>query len=387
MAMARGVGSAFGIATGGESAYDTADTITHVLPATGAATSAMNGDGFDYAGVADGYEESTNVYQTRYITPVTFSGPAMDTTLPILAAFALGSDTKSQPTGATTQTQHKITPVGVSTELPSTTLSVNMVTSASTTAGESVLHSGAVVDTFSFGGAVNSGAGELTCSATFQTSGTYTAGVDISAKTAATKLFVFNEVYCGMTKNANEIPYNYTIVVPEDTAVSGGTVPSYGEFATNATAVGPYLQAFQWTVNNNLDVVGGHNTGSTLSANNMYRNQRVQDLSLTFRWSGESASAGKGSADAGIIRDLRLNVFNTYSIALYGISRDVIADETTDYRYAWTLINQSARLMSVTTNPAPGIHTITANFRILNPADTGNSTDFYVWNNNDVDYV
>jgi len=379
--MARGVGSAFGIATGGESAYDTADTITHVLPATGAATSAMNGDGFDYAGVADGYEESTNVYQTRYITPVTFNGPAMDTTLPILAAFALGSDTKSIP-DTSGFFQHLITPIGVSSELGSTTLSVNMVTSASTTTGESVKHTGCVVDTFSFGGAVNSGAGELTCSATFQSSGTYADGVDISSATSSSKLFVFNEVYCGMQKTANEIPYNYSVQVPTD-ATPG---PTYGEFTADYTAVGPYLQAFQWTVNNNLDVVGGHNTGSTLAANNMYRNQRVQDLSLTFRWSGEAATAG-GAGSTTLIRDLRTNVFNTYSIALYGRARDTLQGATTLYRSGWTLIHQSARLMSVTTNPAPGIHTITANFRILNPADTGNSTNLYVWNSDNVDYL
>jgi len=381
--MARGVGSAFGISATTESTYDTAETITHVLPATGAATSAMNGDGFDYAGVADGYEESTNVYQTRYITPITFNGPAMDTTLPILATYALGADSNTL-LGSATTAQHVITPSAVASETPPFTLSINQVNRSTTTLGASIKHTGCVIDTFSFGGAVNSGAGELTCSATIHTSGTTAAGTDLTTMTEASKLFVFNEVYCGMTKNANEIPYNFTVKTPTDSSPA----PDFSEFGTNATDVSQYLQQFQWTVNNNLAVPEGHNTGSTLSASTLYRQQRVQDLVMRFRWSNESAPAGKGSTDANIIRDLRQNVFNTYSIALYGVSRDVIdAAETTDYRYAWTAIYQSARLISVATNPAPGIQEITATFRILDPADTGKSTTFHVWNGNNVQYA
>lgn len=383
MAMARGVGSAFGIATGGESAYDSADTITHVLPATGAAVSAQGGEGFDFAGVADGYEESTNVYQTRYITPVTFTGPAMDTTLPILAAFALGSDTQAS-LGSVSSASHKIQPIAVSAELASTTLSVNSINRATVTLGSSIKHTGCVVDSFSFGGDVGSNGGALSCSATFQASGTTAAGTDLTTMTEATKLFVFNEVYCAMHGAANTIASGYTIKTPTDT----GSAPDFSEFTTSYTNVSPYLQGFQWTVNNNLAVVEGHNTGSTLAASTMYRQQRVQDLSLTFRWSGESAAVG-GSGSATLIRDLRQNIFTTYSIALYGVSRDVIdSTETTDYRYAWTLIQPSARLISVTVNPTPGIQTITCGFRILEPASgTLKSTDFYVWNKDRVDYV
>ena len=118
MAMARGAASAFGIATGGEAPYDTADAITHLMYPVGASQSAQNGDGYDWAQLATGFEEGLDYTALRYMTQVPFAGPAMDTTLPILASFALGGDTMSN-LGSVSSAQHKIQPSAISSETPS----------------------------------------------------------------------------------------------------------------------------------------------------------------------------------------------------------------------------------------------------------------------------
>jgi hypothetical protein len=382
MAMARGAASAWGIATGGESSYDAGDAITHLLYPVGAAQSAQNGDGYDFAQLATGFEESISFPPLRYLTQVTFTGPAMDTTLPILAAFALGTDTQTS-LGSVTSAQHKIQPAGIAVELPSTTVQVASVNASSVTTNESIVHRGCVADTFTFSGDV--GSGVCSVSTLFRASGTVSdTPADISSATRPTQIFSFNEVYCAMHKAANTIASGYTIKLPTDSAPA----PDFSEFTTHYTNISPYIQGFSWTVNNALDVVGGHNTGSTLVAKTMYRQQRNQEISLTLRWSGEAAAVG-GGGSAQLIRDLRANVFEVYSLALYGVTRTVIdAAEATDYRYAWTLIQPSVQLIEVTPIVNIGIQTITARFKVLEPnSGTLKSSDFYVWNKNRVDYA
>jgi hypothetical protein len=381
MAIARGRSSAWGIATGGESSYDTLDTITHLLYPFGSAGSAQSAEGFDMGQLATGKEESLETVITRYTTSIPFNGIADDKSLPILAAMALGTNTKSTPAGATTARQHIVLPVGIGTELPSTSIQCSLSNATSTTANDAMAHRGCVCDSFSFGGDVNSNNGVYSVTANFRASGTTEAGIDISSKTRPSKIFSFNETYHAVSSVLiSALP---VIKLPTDASAA----PTYIEVGANYANLSPFLQGWRWTVNNDIDVNGGHNTASTLVANNLYRNQRTQTLTSTYRWSTSNAVGGTGVATE--LMAFRGNVGNTYSTMFTGVTRTVIdATDATDYRYAYTVFFPKCTLTNVSFQPTPGIMQMTCDWAINEPNVTNlYSSHLYVWNGDDVDYI
>jgi hypothetical protein len=382
MAIGRGRSSAWGIATGGEASYDAGDTITHLLYPFGSAGSAQSAEGFDMGQLATGYEESLETVITRYTTGVPFNGIADDKSLPILAGFALGGgDTKSTPAGATTARQHILLPTAIAVELPSTAIQCSLSASSSTTANDAMVHRGCVCDTFSFGGDVNSNNGVYTIQANFRASGTTATGADLSAKTRPSKIFSFNETYHAVSSTLiSALPI---VKLPTDASPT----PTYIEIGADGSNFSPFLQGWRWTVNNDLDVNGGHNTASTLVANNMYRNQRTQSLTSTYRWATANAAVGTGSTTE--ILNLRANVGNTFSVMFSGVTRTVIsAADATDYRYAFTVFFPKVTLTNVSFQPSPGIMQMTCDWSVNEPNVTNlYSAHLYVWNGEDVDYL
>lgn len=353
-----------GAATDTVGGYDTDSTPTHTLFCD-VAESTRQSDFFDKVALADGQEERSGLVEMRRVTGVTVSMPASDTGLPILVAKALGTESVASPSGGTTSKQHNISPASITTELRNFAVQVNQVSTSSTTAVESIKHTGCVCSSFTLSGTKSDPA--IRCSATFQSSGTEGTLADLST---------------GMTVPAY-LPYNFnhmynflslTTISSAPTATTDipvfGTPPD-GSNLTTAVNVGNWLESFSWTVNNNLDVDGGHNTGGDTNASTMFRQARSQSVTMTWKWNTTDS----------IIENMRSSTIGTeYAMGLYCYSNTRIVDEVTDYAYGWKLLFPKLVLRSTTMGGGLGIRTITATFDVAQPSLTVGSAYFYAWN-------
>ena len=283
MALFRESAGLVGIATGGESTYGTPDTITHVLYCDSAAY-AMEPQLFDYGSVATGYEESIGNVITRMMTRINLTGPLCDKSAPILLSLALGGDTKS--TVDTSATQHLITPVGATTELPSTTIQINTGSPSDTTHGAKF--AGCVLDSLTISAQNN---GTWTYNASFVTEGIDSGSLaDLSAMTAPTVLpFLWGKTF---------VKWRHTLETgaPSFDAPNSSADPTGGW--TTPVNISAGVTSYSYTINNGARLFS--TTASDGSTTKAVRTKRSQTLTLGLMFDSTTlATAGIQLVDFG----------------------------------------------------------------------------------------
>lgn len=362
MSQYRDGAGAVAIATGGESAYGTADTLTHLLHVNrDVAGAALAAEQFDKGTLATGQEESIGSVITKWITRPQTAGPACDISLPIHLAFALGSDSRSAVDTASASL-HTITPASSVTELKSTTMQAKNTTisDTSTNEGRSYTFAGCVLDNFTLSG--DSESGIWTYTGDWVSKG-YDEGTssDVSALTAPSRL---------------PLLFGGTQFV---TATSQTTAPTFDNPTSGAAATGgwgstvdwgQYVRSCSYSIANGVTARYGYNTDGT--AHKALRGVRSQTLTVRLEYEGDTATIrqllGFGSTAAG-------SEF-AKSLIVYNIQNELVGST---FFYAFGLYFPKASLISVT-SPAGSPREFDCTFAIRNNNAGENSVYAYVVN-------
>lgn len=253
-------------------------TLSHLMHAV-APVSSRN---FRFKNVEDearGLEEMSDQVDIRDETSLAFpSMPLNDVSFGAHMAYGVGSKSKTTPSGATNARQHGNSSLDITTELSSTVLQVNM--KDRTTTGSAYMNSkylGCVLNNFTVNGGVSSG--EWQISPTWQTAGFDPQNADAVAGLISPVYspYKFKNTFCFVGPSFTP----GSLLLP-----SSGVAPTGVELGAGASAqvnLSTRLLGVNWTLNNNLDLEGGH-AGTLYGATELIRGQRQQTISLDFKW-------------------------------------------------------------------------------------------------------
>jgi len=323
-----------------QTAIGTAATLSHLMPCE-APNSSRSPRLYNATGEARGLEENPDQQELRDETALSFPNLILnDVSLAAHLAYGLGSDTVTTPSGATNARQHAYVPVALTGEIPMATLQANMYDRTTAGAGskyKNTKHLGNVLNSFTLSGGV--GSGDWRISPVWQTAGAGAQNASsISGLTAPVySPFRFRNTFCFVGPS----------FTPGSLALPSGSAPSGVELGAGSSAqvdISTKLLGASWTVNNNVDVEGGHVGSYSGGASELIRGQREQRLSLDLKYDPAVA----------FIEELRENQINSgvatsgnsraFSLGIYCWSNFALDASGTVYYHAFSLFWPSVYL-------------------------------------------
>jgi len=263
-----------------QTAIGTGATLSHLMLCE-APSSSRNPRLYNAVGEARGLEENPDQQELRDETALTFPNLILnDVSLGAHLAYGLGSDAVTTPSGATNARQHTYSAASMSTELAMATIQTNMYDRTSTGAGNkyrNTKHLGNVLNSFVLSGGV--GTGDWRIAPTWQTAGAGANNPDsISGLTAPIySPFRFRNTFAFVGPS-------YT---PGSLALPGGSAPTGVELGGGSSLqvdLSTKLLGVSWSLNNNVDVEGGHVGSYSGGASELIRGMRTQSLSLDLKY-------------------------------------------------------------------------------------------------------
>lgn len=323
-----------------QTAIGTAATLSHLMPCE-APNSSRSPRLYNATGEARGLEENPDQQEIRDETALSFPNLILnDVSLAAHLAYGLGSDNVTTPSGATNARQHAYSAAGLAYELQMATLQANMYDRTTNGAGskyKNTKHLGCVVNSFTLSGGV--GSGDWRISPVWQTAGAGAQNASsISGLTAPVySPFRFRNTFCFVGPS----------FTPGSLALPSGSAPTGVELGGGSSYqidISTKLLGASWTVNNNVDVEGGHVGSYSGGASELIRGQREQRLSLDLKY------------DPGVafLEELRENQITSavqtsgssraFSLGIYCWSNFALDSSGTVYYHAFSLFWPSVYL-------------------------------------------
>ena len=379
MALYRGANGVIAFGTGGEPTYG-ASTITslgtHLIYAEEAATSKVPLV-FNKNSLATGYEHGIGLTQLSDQTRLQFRGPVDDKGLPLLLAFALGTDTVS-----TVDTSGKLHTIGLAAcneELRSTVAAVVMGEIISNTSRQ-VTFAGVVVDKLHIFTSDETGMWEF--EADCFTAGYNSGGsaVDVSGYLKPT-LFPYTQgtTFVNFQTTSATVtpvwdPPIATLTVPLG---GSGSTPANGGVAWGSTqaAFSPSVEAVDILIDNK--VRGSWSGLSGNFASRAVRGQRDVTVTLRHKWDDGVATNQNLIGNAGNV---------AYALCIYN-RQNTVASATTNY-YAFGFYLNKVGPLTVSPPGGLDVRTNESVWTLHDPATTGiKPMHAFVMNTDATDYV
>ena len=298
-----------------------------------------------------------------------FDCPADDLSVPMLLAYALGSDTMTTPAGTPSSTaQHTIAANTVYTELPFATVQYNRLDLTTTALLKNTSYVGCSLKSLRLSG---SQTGEVRAVGQWVGSGQTAAAISLSGLTApSVGAFLGVNSFVGI---GTGMAGAWTPGLPT------GSAPTYSELAASPVDWAPYLLGWDFSIENTFAETIGHAGTLGFNANCMPLVDRVMKLTLNLRWD-DSVLTLANLVDPQQPGNYDQTGGTAYpSLCLYNWSTLSLDTSGTIYKMSMSHIFPKVSIESSELVDQEGLIVAKVTYEIMKDA-TNNASYHYVWN-------